>query len=518
MTSRDHRIHPVPRFIPFDGTSNGTSSRGIGEAPFGSTTHVPPRLHRQGFPWYGVHWPRVLTFVIVLGMPHGVAAAARPSRDLTAGQAAYEQSCARCHGVSGQGDGVDAKRFYPRPRDLTMGVYKFRSTASGTPPTDEDLFQTITRGLPGSNMPDWQHLSEATRWQLVEYLKSLSAVFEQTAPEPVSVAPDPGAARADLAKGKEAYTQLGCASCHGAQGRANGSSAATLVDDWGKSIRPANLTHGWSYRGWPAPRDIMLRVLTGIDGAGMPSYTGAVSPEDAWHLAYYVASLQQPPHWNLLARAAHASGSLPSTVDDPAWDAAEPTLVRLRNAVRADGEWVEPQTVAAVSFQVLANDETVAFRVAWDDPSEDRGEDVDALALLLKPEAAKGDVVTLQAWPYEGAPALDMCIWSAEIPQAYEAVSGSYESVRQAGIPPALQSAAPAYPLASQSDYTDGRWQLVLQRPLNPTSPAGAAVIDPSAFSSFAFAVWDGANPGARAVSPWVDLAFPHHEKQKAGH
>src|SRR3989338_9232206 len=161
----------------------------------------------------------LLTLVVVWAMAQHTASAERPARDLAAGQTAYGQSCARCHGVDGRGDGVDAKRFYPRPRDLTMGVYKFRSTASGTPPTDEDLFQTITRGLAGSNMPDWQHLSEEARWQLVEYLKSLSSVFEQTAPELVAVAPDPGTAHADLAKGKEVYTQLGCASCHGPQGR-----------------------------------------------------------------------------------------------------------------------------------------------------------------------------------------------------------------------------------------------------------------------------------------------------------
>src|SRR3989338_3616262 len=152
------------------------------------------------------------------------AAAERPAADPVAGQAAYTQSCARCHGILGKGDGLDAKRFYPRPRDLTMGVYKFRSTASGTPPTDEDLFRAITNGLPGSNMPDWPHLGEATRWQLVEYLKSLSDVFANTAPEPVAVVEDPGPAHADPAKGNALYTQLGCASCHGAHGRANGPS------------------------------------------------------------------------------------------------------------------------------------------------------------------------------------------------------------------------------------------------------------------------------------------------------
>ncbi len=445
----------------------------------------------------------LLTLVVVWAMARRLAAAERPARDLAAGKAAYDQSCARCHGVTGRGDGVDAKRFYPRPRDLTMGVYKFRSTASGTPPTDEDLFHTITRGLPGSNMPDWQHLSEETRWQLVEYLKSLSPVFDQTAPEPVAVADDPGPARTDLAKGKALYTQLGCAACHGTQGRANGPSAATLIDDWGKPIRPSNLTQGWSYRGWHTPRDVMLRTLTGIDGAGMPSYTGAMSPEDAWQLAYYVTSLQEPPHEHRIARGALVTGALPQTLDDPAWKAADPTLVRLRNAVSADGEWVDPPTVAAVSFQVLVNETTMVLRVSWDDPSEDSA---DALALLLKPVAAHGDVVTLQAWPYQGAPRLDLAYWSAGQPEAFELLAGTFEdAVERRGMSAALPSAAA---------YDDGRWRLLLQRPLKPAAPAGAAVITPDAFVSFAFAVWDGANPGARAVSPWVDIAWtstPRH-------
>ena len=119
-----------------------------------------------------------------LGVP-AAAAADRPAPDLEAGRAAYQVSCARCHGAAGQADGPDAKRFYPRPRYLTKGVYKFRSTASGTPPTDDDLFETIARGLPGSNMPDWPHLDEATRWHVVEYLKSLAPIFQDTAAQPV---------------------------------------------------------------------------------------------------------------------------------------------------------------------------------------------------------------------------------------------------------------------------------------------------------------------------------------------
>jgi DMSO reductase family type II enzyme heme b subunit len=281
------------------------------------------------------------------------------------------------------------------------------------------------------------------------------------------------------------------------------------VDDWGKPIRPSNLTQGWNYRGWNTPRDVMLRVLTGIDGAGMPSYAGAVSPEDAWHLAYYVASLQEPPHWNFVARAAHVSGSLPQTVDDPRWETAERTDVRLRNAVSADGEWVEPPMVDAVSFQVLANDEAVAFRFTWDDPSNETQWPGDTFALVLKPEATKGDVVTLQAWPYEGAPALDIIHWMADTRvSTFETVTTDFHYVPPGPKPERVFSTAA---------YEDGRWKLILVRPLAPKHPAGAAVIDPEAFSSIAFAIWDGSNPGARAVSPWIDLAFPH-DGQKAEH
>ena len=428
------------------------------------------------------------------------ASAERPSPDLAVGQAEYLRSCARCHGVEGRGDGRDAKRFYPRPRDFSLGVYKFRSTASGTPPTDEDLFQAITRGLPGSNMPDWAHLDEDRRWQLVYYLKSLSTFFEEVEPEPIAMAPDPGPKGTDLAKGSAVYVQLGCAACHGPQGRANGPSAATLVDDWDQPIRPVNLTQGWNYRGWKDPESIMMRFLTGIDGSGMPSYVGAVSPEDAWHLAYYVVSLQEEPHWTRIARATHLEGALPESLDDPRWDTVKRTDVRLRNVVTVDGEWVAPPSVSLVSFQVLYNDEAAAFRLGWDDPSEDREGSTDAFAMLLKPDETQGDVVTLQAWPYVGAPRLDICYWSASTDRTFESVASDFESMRRVGARRPV--------LKSQARYDDGRWQMVLQRPLTHVASVGAAVIRPEAVTSVAFAVWDGGNPGERAVSPWTDLAL----------
>jgi len=441
----------------------------------------------------------------------------RPAPDRAAGRAAYEQQCARCHGETGKGDGVDATRFYPRPRDLAMGVYKFRSTASGTPPTDEDLFDTITNGLPGSNMPDWHQLSEATRWQLVYYLKSLSPVFEQSQPEPIQTAADPGSGGADLAKGKVVFDQLKCAACHGAPGRGDGASAAGLVDDWGMPIRPANLTQGWSYRGGSDPRAIMLRMLAGIDGTGMPSYAGAVSPEDAWHLAYYVASLQEPAHWNLIGRAELLDGPLPESPDDPRWERAEPTDVRLRNAVEATGEWAHPPTIRAVSFRALCNREAVAFHIWWDDPTQDPQ---DALAIVLRTAPAnggpspgqassQGDVVSLQAWPYDGAAALDFCYWSPNAAMV-ETVATAYE---QLTVP---QRAVAG--LSSAVRYVQGRWHLIVQRPLEPEQPAGAASMAHGTLVPVAFVAWDGGNPPARAISPWVDVQMgPSADRDATG-
>ncbi len=434
----------------------------------------------------------------ILGFLSPAGAAERPAPDLAVGKAAYDQQCARCHGITGGGDGRDAKRLFPRPQDLTAGTFKFRSTASGTSPTDDDLFETLTNGLTAGGMPDWGHLDEALRWQLVSYLKTLSPNFESNPPQPVPLGQDPGIKHADLARGKQVYEKLGCAACHGISGRGNGSSAATLVDNWNRASRPADLTQGWNYRGGSDPRAIALRILTGIDGTPMPSYAEAASTDEVWQLAYYVRSLQQEPRWTLMARAAHVAGSLPKTSDDPRWAATERVDVRLHSVIDAAGERNAPQTVSAVSFQAMYNEEALSVRVAWHDPSEDRENPSDALALAFRPVGVAGDVVSLQTWPFPGAPKLDLCVWSANQPEAREAIAGRYESV--------LDAQVSMSPVASQAVYHDGEWNVVLTRPLTVSNVPGAAQLARGQFVPVAVVVWDGGNAGQQAVSTWVDL------------
>ncbi|HXU28992.1 MAG TPA: c-type cytochrome [Thermoanaerobaculia bacterium] len=82
--------------------------------------------------------------------------------------------CASCHGEVGRGDGTSAPTLkddwnHPiRPADLTM-----RWTFRGGP-TREDIYRTFTTGLNGTPMPSFaESLTDAERWQLVDYIASL---------------------------------------------------------------------------------------------------------------------------------------------------------------------------------------------------------------------------------------------------------------------------------------------------------------------------------------------------------
>ncbi len=406
------------------------------------------------------------------------ASAGKPTPDLALGQVLYQESCARCHGPTGAGDGPDAKRMEPKPRPLSEGIFKFRTTASGTPPTDDDLFQTISTGLPGSRMPDFQRLPEETRWQLVYYVKSLSKVFEETKPEPIDLGTDPGPGRADLTKGKELFAQMGCVACHGSLGRGDGPSAATLVDNWGKPIRAADLTHGVSYRAGSSPRDSVARLLTGIDGTPMPSYVDAISDKsEAWHLAYYVASLQEKPRFGRVIEAKKIDGELPADPEDPRWDNAPRTDLRLASTFYRAGV-ILPAAVTSVTAKALYNDRGISFWLAWHDPTQSQDLPADALGLFfLADRRLKFKVGSLRSWPASPeAPALEQLTWSAD------STSG-------------------------KASFADGRWEVVVSRPLSLASGVSLAPSGPAPLMGIA--IWDGGNGEIgrhRANSNWVDL------------
>jgi high-affinity iron transporter len=84
---------------------------------------------------------------------------------MRAGKAAYEQTCAACHGMTGEGNGPVGFALKPPPRNFTKDPFKAGDSV-------EQIFQTITNGLPNSSMGGFPKLDEAQRWALAYYVRA----------------------------------------------------------------------------------------------------------------------------------------------------------------------------------------------------------------------------------------------------------------------------------------------------------------------------------------------------------
>lgn len=217
-----------------------------------------------------------LTLLLALASVFSVADAQNAPEASEEGKRVYEKSCAHCHGTEGRGDGSAAENLLPRPRDFTRGLYKIRSTETGQLPTDQDLFDIITEGMPGSSMPGWETaLSANERWGVTAYIKTFYEGFkENTAPRQIDLASKIAYSEQSVETGKALYTELGCVECHGNVGRGDGTSAPTLTDEWGFQTWPANLAQGWTFRGGGETEDIFKRFIGGIAGSPMPAFEG----------------------------------------------------------------------------------------------------------------------------------------------------------------------------------------------------------------------------------------------------
>lgn len=221
------------------------------------------------------------------------------------GRALYEQECNACHGAKGDGKGLFATALLPRPRNFTTGLFRYRSTPTGQLPTDQDLYRSVARGLPGTAMPAWgQFLRQEEIQEVIAYLKRLSERFaHEKPPEIITLPPVPSVAAEGLAHGKQLFTDMGCVSCHDEDGKGKGSAGEDLKTAEGDPISPRDLTDKWSFRGGYTPEDIFLRLSTGLDGAPMPSYRGMVSDEELWDLVFYLLSLSPAERPQVVLRA-----------------------------------------------------------------------------------------------------------------------------------------------------------------------------------------------------------------------
>ena len=89
------------------------------------------------------------------------------SQILAEGEALYQGNCVDCHGETGTGDGVEADSLEVKPPDLTD--QERMATRS-----DADLFQEISAGAVPVMPAYADQLTEAQRWALAAYLRSLT--------------------------------------------------------------------------------------------------------------------------------------------------------------------------------------------------------------------------------------------------------------------------------------------------------------------------------------------------------
>lgn len=210
------------------------------------------------------------------------------------GAKAFPRYCNGCHGVRGDGKGTFAPYLDPRPRDFTQGVFKCRSTPPGSIPTDEDLFNTMTRGIVTTAMPSWASLTPQTRADIVAYLKTFSPRLAQQEPaSSLTIARETDVTLAGLKHGAELYKKLECGSCHGTRGYGDGPQALLLEDIKHRPIPPYDFTVAGRFKCGETNNDLYRILTTGLAGTPMPAYMDRMNPLDIWDMVHFVRTLQE---------------------------------------------------------------------------------------------------------------------------------------------------------------------------------------------------------------------------------
>jgi len=517
--------------------------------------------------------PRFVIPAIILLLTTGVINAADlkppPSSGLlNLGKQIYTRQCAACHGVSGRGDGEAAYLLYPKPRDLVAARYRLVSTWERDP-TDQDLFNTITRGMPGSAMPSWGHLPEKQRWALVYYVKSLAknpitikpqkkADAEGSGGEGVIyVPPEPPYNAAAKSRAKELFREA-CATCHGITGK--GDAVKKQTDEEGFPTHPRDLTAG-VFKGNPDPTELYRHIVAGFPGSPMPMSDWAYG-NDAWHLTHFVLSLSSHKQRERVTMkkfeiAATHVKKIPDNPDSGIWRFAPPVNLHLMPL------WWRSQRPEELTVRALHDGKELALLLVWADQTHDhtaiRPQDFrDAAAVQFSltndppffAMGEKGKFVNIWMWKSER---------QADLEPAYQDLDKVYPNIGIDSYPNLLRSPeeqplrhaltlesdqtfvtgwgagnivsdplrkSPAEDLMAQGFgtlrarpridqmaqakgvYGVGTYRIVFRRTFKP-SGRHAVKFQPGMTVPVAFAVWNGSagdRDGKKSITIWQDL------------
>ena len=375
------------------------------------------------------------------------------TEDQKIGKKIYMALCAPCHGHKGDGKGYARFLTLPRARDFTSGKFKFRSTPSGQPPTDEDLIRVLKKGNPGTAMPAYGKFGDDEIMGVINFIK------EKLAPEAFKIKPtpyvigDPPEATPEIIKlGREIYEKGDCADCHGKYARGDGELGweEDMKDAWGDRIYPTDLTHPWELRNYASVKDLYRSLITGLDGTPMESYEAVYSEDERWALAHYLKSIQIKRFVNASLEVRKID-KIPTAVDDTLWDDVQFTDLRVKRK-KSFGQ-TRPSRITNVRLRAVHTGSEIAFMLEWHDKKPDKGDKKrppDAVGIFF-PSA----FVTTDPWIDKGdrRTLIDVWKWNAADDLASEASrKGSQESKKE------------RINIRTVSSYKDGLYRVIFIR------------------------------------------------------
>lgn len=466
------------------------------------------------------------------------------------GATVYKHMCIFCHGEDGNGGGKATAYLYPWPRDFRKGVFKYRSTPSGSLPLDSDIFRTISRGVPGTAMPAWgTALSEEETWSVVKYIKTLSKRFEDEKPRsPVEAGAVPPVTPEAVARGKKLFDDMRCERCHGADLKGDGSMADQLYDVWDHRLFVYDLTNPNTYKAGYEGKDLFVTLSTGVDGTPMKSYSH-LSEEERWNLVAFVQSRiemgrLQKAEYEIDLPIQKTDKSIDLEPDGPMWKDVPEKVVHLipLNARKNPAN--------RIKFQSVSNGQEIGIRVEWDDETPDRSsarhqDFKDAVALEFSLGDAvlhehghnepffgmgnRGKVVNIWQWRADWQQEietkkkleyatkgmdLDVMIFGGEV-NPVESLNPfrevPVEELNAEGFGTLTPQPLTKQNVKGKGVWENGRWKVVFSRTIKSLNKWDVD-FESKVPILVAFAVWDGDNAdrnGRKVVSMWQRLHLP---------
>lgn len=462
----------------------------------------------------------------------------------------YQFRCAICHGEEGDGDGIAAEFLYPKPRNFTNAIFKYKTSPGELPARNEDLFNTIKYGLTGTSMPAWNTLlTDEQINRLIPVIKRFDMFgiwlpeeadededfddegryikndFKRiTEIEPTETQTDYPYSAESIVLGKIAFEKT-CRQCHGNTGRGNITSGKRLADDWQYRLWPRDLTKPWTWRvshisdnneksRAETIRQIYTLLSIGIPGTPMPAHRSTsndpdpVSLADRWHIANYVYSLREnPPSRSTVIKGARVADALPTTIDDAAWNNAPTTTMRLVPNIIKEERLFTPLS-DAITARVLYNQDDIAFLLEMNDRTDSRpGEPVsegiqdeeiemqsDAFAIQF-PKAEFFETTPIVKKPLyrHGDSVHPTTIWYWNAGSIQPELAHKYMIFNEKCYDKPLEYRSNDNSLIAIGSWEDGRWRILMKRPREGGN-SGDVSFTESQFIPISFANWDGSN------------------------